>query len=254
MCLILFAYESHPSYRLVIAANRDEFYGRPTEKARFWEDDPNILAGRDLEKKGTWLGVTRTGKISMLTNYRDPADMSRNAPSRGLLVSDFLRQGKPREYLEKTDTMGEAYNGFNMVLGHTNDLWYYSNKQRKITMLGSGVYGLSNHLLETPWPKVTEGKKMLQNVLENDRIDPTDLLDKLYDNLQAPDEHLPETGVGLDLERVLSPIFIKSPRYGTRCSTVILVDKDDNLSFTERVYNTDDFTFEENTFEYRIEN
>lgn len=237
MCLVLFSYRSHPEYRLVLAANRDEFYGRPTAAAGFRRDSPGVLAGRDLEAGGTWLGITRTGRIALVTNYRDPAIQKTNAPSRGALTFDFLTgQDPPERYMEAVRERAEAYNGFNLIVGDPSGLWYLSNLEREVRPLSPGVYGLSNHLLDTPWPKVERGKAALRHLLENDRVASDSLLDILNDPAIAPDEALPDTGVGTDLERMLSALFITSPDYGTRSSTAILVKADGEVEFTERTH------------------
>ena len=251
MCLILFAYKAHPNYKLVIAANRDEFYDRPTVPAGFWEDHKSILAGRDLEAGGTWMGVNNHGGLCMLTNYRDLKNLKSNAPSRGKLVSDFLISQPPtKSFIETIDLLADKYNGYNMVLGNHEDLWYYSNIQRRIYILGSGVYGLSNGLLDTPWPKVSKGKNKLKKILENEIVQPDELLTSLFDDKLAADSELPDTGVGLEKERMLSSMFIKSPKYGTRCSTILMVDQMNNLTYTERTYDTT--TFESNTRTFNL--
>ncbi len=253
MCLILFAYKTHPNYKLVIAANRDEFYARETAPANFWEDHPDILAGRDLEGGGTWFGINRSGKVSLLTNYRDLSNIKPNAPTRGKLVSNYLiAEPDVSSYLDIINNLAESYNGFNLILGSVDDLWYYSNVERKKYMLGSGVYGLSNRLLNSSWPKVEKGKKKLTTALKKDKLEPEELFESLYDDRKANDDALPDTGVGIEKERMLSPMFIKSPDYGTRCSTVLLVDQQNHALFTERTYNTTTFDFITRTFTLEV--
>jgi uncharacterized protein with NRDE domain len=253
MCLILFAYKAHPNYKLVVAANRDEFYERPTLPVDFWEDHKNILAGRDLEAGGTWMGINNLGNLCMLTNYRDLKNLKSNAPSRGKLVSDYLiSHPHPRSYFETLDLLADKYNGYNIILGNHEDIWYYSNIQRKIYMLGSGVYGLSNGLLDTPWPKLVRGKDKLKKVLEKKIIQPEDLFFSLYDDTLAPDNELPDTGLSLEKERMLSSMFIKSPNYGTRCSTVLMVDQMNNLTYVERTYNTESFESSTRSFNLKV--
>ena len=165
MCLILFAYKVHPSYPLVLAANRDEFYDRPTQSADFWPDHPQLLAGIDLQEKGTWLGVTKEGKFAAITNYRDPASWKTAAPSRGKLVRDYLVGDlNPENYLKEISAHARDYNGFNLLLGDRENLWVFSN-QGDAKKLQPGIYGLSNHLLDTPWPKVQRGKQLLKKAL-----------------------------------------------------------------------------------------
>jgi uncharacterized protein with NRDE domain len=253
MCLIFLALKRHPQFKLIVAANRDEFYNRKTAAAGFWPDAP-ILGGRDLEAGGTWLGMNKNGKIGMVTNYRDPANINPNAPSRGQLVTDYLNSlTGPEKYLEHLAGGAAAFNGFNLLIGEPDAFWYFSNYRKGITELKEGIFGLSNHLLESPWPKIQKGKEKLTRVLEGDQVTLATLFQLLYDDHVAPDELLPNTGVGLLRERALSSMFIKSPGYGTRCSTVILVDYEDNVTFAERVYNLETFEFITNTFEFQID-
>ncbi|RII28976.1 MAG: hypothetical protein CXR31_03655 [Geobacter sp.] len=238
MCLILFAHECHPNYRLILAANRDEFYDRPTAPAAFWEDEPSLLAGRDLKVGGTWFGITATGRLAAITNYRDPAVHRPNAPSRGLLVSDFLRNSLPAEtFLAELEPIGPTYNGFNLICGTRENLWHYSNRGGPPVPIPPGIHGLSNRLLDTPWPKVSRGTSALAELLQHDRIDPAELFAILADRSMAPDPLLPDTGVGLERERLLSPLHIASPDYGTRSATVLLVGRDGWVEFTEQTFN-----------------
>jgi len=234
MCLILIAHGVHAEYPLVIAANRDEYYQRPTAKAAFWQDHPEVLAGRDLECMGTWLGVTRAGRFAALTNFRDPRDRRTDAPSRGELVSGFLTSGRePREYLEDIAGLASAYNGFNLLAGDVDGVFYFSSRLSAVQALPPGVHGLSNHLLDTPWPKVVRGKQRLQAALDGEPS-PEALLDLLHDQEPAAQGELPDTGIGAEMERVLSPALIVSAQYGTRASTAVLFDQDGGISFSER--------------------
>lgn len=253
MCLIFLSLHHHPTYKLIVAANRDEFYNRKTAAAAYWEDDPEIVGGRDLEAHGTWMAMTRSGKISLLTNYRDPKNINSQAPSRGRLVSDYLEKKIPAAlYLSEIEKNGKDYNGFNLLTGTVEGLYYFSNYKTGIEKLSPGVYGLSNHLLDTPWPKVQLGKKKFQEILQKETIRSKELFEFLYDDRRAADDQLPDTGIGLERERALSSMFIKSPGYGSRCSTVVLVDKQNNALFSERIYNLTTFEFSEKTFEFRI--
>ena len=238
MCLILIAYGAHPDYELLVAANRDEFHDRPTASLAFWKDSPQVLAGRDLKEGGTWLGVTRAGRFAALTNYRDPRSVRPNAPSRGHLVSDYLQGVEPaRGYLDRLTSRAAAYNGFNLLLGDETGLYYYSNRTSGIRALPPGVYGLSNHLLDTPWPKLERGRHGLRRALEHG-FDPTPdaLLHLLTDRAPAPDAELPDTGVPLEWERWLSPIFIDAPGYGTRSSTVLMADSGGRARIVEMTW------------------
>lgn len=240
MCLILFSYDQHPTYQLVVAANRDEFYDRPTAPAHFWEEGDGILAGRDEEAGGTWLGITRTGRWAAVTNYRDFTTPPKgDAPSRGHLVTSFLRsEAAPAAFLEQLDAQKDEYNGFNLLAGTTSELGYVSNRDGEFRLLEPGLYGISNHLLDTAWPKVVRGKEALREQLEAEEIAPEPLLEMLSDTTVAPDEELPDTGVSLERERMLSPPFIETPRYGTRSSTVLLVSHDGEVTFVERSFDT----------------
>jgi uncharacterized protein with NRDE domain len=238
MCLILFSYKTHPHYPLVLAANRDEFYARPTATAHFWKDAPSILAGRDLRGGGTWLGVDRHGRFAAVSNYREPGSNKSDRLSRGLLVSDFLQgQQAPKEYMHQLHRRGQQYHGFNLLVGDCSELWYYSNRAHAAQILEPGLYGISNHLLDTPWPKVKRGKEQLGDRLaQNGTLTAETIFAILSDRTLANDDELPDTGVGLEVERIVSPIFIASPYYGTRSSTVLLIDKDECLSFSEHSF------------------
>ena len=168
MCLIIFSYDMHPLYRLILAANRDEYYNRPTAPLSFWDDEPGILAGRDLKGNGTWLGVTRTGRIAAITNFRETGFQIENAPSRGHLISNFLvSKESPKTYMEHVKSMGHKFNGFNLFIGDRSELFYYSNRKNHIEKLKPGLYGVSNRFLNTPWPKVTKAKTGLKKLIDN---------------------------------------------------------------------------------------
>jgi uncharacterized protein with NRDE domain len=254
MCLIFLSINNHSNYKLVLAGNRDEFYNRKTASANFWTDHEHVLGGRDLEAGGTWLAMTKAGKVGMVTNYRDPKNIDLKAPSRGHLVSDFLiHDEEPEEYLRGISSNDKKYNGFNLMVGDTNALWYCSNYKAGIERLSSGFYGLSNHLLETPWPKVSRGKEKIKPILANSVIDPEMLFEILYDDQVAGDNLLPDTGLTLERERALSSMFIKTEGYGSRCSTVILIDKNNDVLFSERVYDFKTFGYATQTFKFKAE-
>ena len=240
MCVIFIAHRSHTKYPLVVLANRDEFYERPTLAAARWDDEPVIFAGRDLVAGGTWLGVADGGRFAAVTNYRDPNGQTGDR-SRGHLVSDFLRSNEnPAEYLETISTNGGHYSGFNLIVGSftktNNELWYFSNRGGEPQKLGSGLYGLSNHQLNTSWPKVTRGLQAFSELIANEEIDTDACFDLLSDETIATDEDLPNTGVGVERERILSPIFIKTPIYGTRSSFVVTLDNELRWEFREKVF------------------
>ena len=245
MCLILFAWNPDSINRLIVAANRDEFYQRPSKAAHFWSDDNNLLAGRDLEQHGTWLGVTRDGRFAAVTNYRS-LDGDQYPRSRGQLAAYFLKGGvTPEDYLAQLEEVHEQYAGFNLLVGDTKSLFYYSNRSDKPPLrLEPGVYGLSNHLLNTEWPKVNAGIKGLREAIEQASGNEPDeiadieiaLLELLQNDNQADDNSLPNTGVGINLEKMLSPLFIKSPAYGTRASTIVRITEGKGITFLEQNY------------------
>jgi uncharacterized protein with NRDE domain len=241
MCLILLAYRYHPQYPLIIAANRDEFHHRPTEIATFWQESPAILAGRDLQSGGTWLGINRlSGKIAAVTNYRQWPMSSPPIPlSRGHLVSHFLQQSDSVEdYLQRCEQKAFAYQGFNLIVGSVNQLYYYSNRHPEgIQKITSGLHGLSNRLLDTPWPKVQKGVQGLRQLLTTTPLPPYQMFfELLYDTIQPPDEELPATGVTLEQERLYSSLFIINQEYGTRSSSLVLVDQTGHVDFLERSF------------------
>jgi uncharacterized protein with NRDE domain len=253
MCLIFIALNDHPNYKLIIAANRDEFYERKTTAADYWSDKPTILGGRDLEASGTWMAVNKNGRVGMITNYRDLQNLKQRAPSRGALVSDFLVSSvTAQEYLREVEPRAQTYNGFNLVVGNPNELWYLSSYKNGFEKITNGIHGLSNALLDTPWPKVSQGKNNFKALLQGNSIDPEQLFSFLYNEQRASDDALPDTGVGLERERMLSAMFIKSSNYGTRCSTVLLVDKKDNVVFIERVYDLHTFDYTTKTFNFSL--
>lgn len=237
MCLILFALDSHPRYKLVVVSNRDEFYKRPTAAAGFWPEKPDILAGKDIRDGGTWLGITRQGRFAALTNYRDPKNTKPSAPSRGHLVLDYLaNQFTPAAYLNNLPAGGQAYNGFNLLVGNIDEFYYYSNREEKIRPINTGVHALSNSLLDAPWPKAVRGTRELAKILVREEIITEDLF-ALMKNQDVPaDQDLPDTGVGLAMERWLAPAFIISAEYGTRTTSILLVDRDNKVQFWERSY------------------
>lgn len=235
MCLIVFSYKQHSDYDLIFAANRDENYSRSTRAAQFWDDYPDILAGKDLKAGGTWMGITKQGTFAALTNYRDPDIVKENPPSRGHLVLDYLKkEGDPVNYLEEMAKKSGQYLGFSILAGSMDKLGFYSNQQNKIQLLEEGLYGLSNYLLDSPWPKVQRAKTQINKIIQEDIISEEALFEILADEREAPEEQLPDTGIPKDIEKKVSPIFIKSENYGTRCSTILLIGKDGQVTFSER--------------------
>ena len=238
MCLIAFAWNAHPDFRFVVGANRDEWHDRPAAPATWWNDHPQILAGRDMKAGGTWMGVTRGGRFAAVTNFRDPADKKSTARSRGELVTAFLLSDEtPEAFLSATKRRAHEYNGFNLVVGDGTSLAYFGSHTGGIEILEPGVYALSNHTLNEPWPKVTIAKSALDAILRAEMAEEARLLaiyDVLSDGSVAPDLALPDTGVGIERERVLSSALIVTPEYGTRASTILSVANSGSVWFEER--------------------
>lgn len=255
MCTTLFAQNAHPDYPLVFLSNRDEFHHRKTEPAHFWADAPGLLGGRDLEAGGTWLAVDQRGRIANLTNYRDFRETQiPDAPSRGHLVTEFLlNDHSPETYLQALSKKATEYNGFNLLTGHPGQLFHFSNRENKLNPVPDGVHGLSNHLLDSPWPKVETGKAGLSEILQNHRFLEPELFQLMHNMEEAPEDQLPDTGGGVEFEKRVSPRFILDEVYGTRCITVITVHKSGNLRFTERRYSNSGEMIGESTFAFGIE-
>jgi len=244
MCLIVFAWQVIPGVPVIAAANRDEFYDRPAAPAAVWPDHPHVIAGRDLKGGGSWMGVTTDGpngpRFAALTNIRGPGERREDAPSRGALVAEYLTGAmSAAAYLEQLSSCCAAYNGFNLVLGDRDNLYWYSNRgagdPRNGRPLEPGrIYGISNGLLDAPWPKVLRTKAQFASLLCQGA--PEDAyFEMLADTTQAPDLRLPETGVPLELERVLSSVCIETPGYGTRTSTVVKLYRDAPPELQERI-------------------
>lgn len=241
MCLLVAAYDLHPVYRLILAGHRDEFHARPAAALDWWDEPSGILAGRDLEAGGTWLGVSRDGRLGVVTNFRGEGSTRPGAPSRGLLIPEFLRG------IEQADTFGEHlatragnYSGFNMLAFDGSALVYVASQPQPVSrQLAPGLYGLSNHLLDTPWPKVVRTRERIRTMLDDGRISPASLFAALKDRQPAADADLPSTGLDRALERLVSAPFIVSGDYGTRCTTVVLIDRKGVIRVEERTYSRD---------------
>jgi uncharacterized protein with NRDE domain len=233
MCLILVAWRGDVKYPCVIAANRDELHSRPAAPAQWWHTQPPILAGQDLMAGGTWLGVTRAGRFAALTNFRDPEQRRTGTPSRGTLVASILTsKDTTAQSLDYLREVGARYNGFNLIFSDGERLAIYESVLGSGRELGPGIYGLSNHLLDTPWPKVQTAKSRLSTALSE--LETTDAaLALLRDQEPAPDDQLPRTGVALEWERLLSSAFVRAPDYGTRCSTLVRIDQRRRACFDE---------------------
>lgn len=234
MCLLFCCLHAHEGYPFILLANRDEFYERPTRAVGFWPDSPEVLAGRDLDRGGTWLGIARSGRWAALTNYRDPSDATFER-SRGDIVRDYLTSEQtPRAFADSIREIGEEFDGFNLLFGDRHESLWLSNRSPDLRNLDKGIFGLSNHLLETPWPKVVSGKQNLAAQLKEEPV-----ADQLFDPLADQtvyEKDLPQTGVDPSLERMLSSAFISSPHYGTRSSTLIMIDRENRAYFEERTY------------------
>jgi uncharacterized protein with NRDE domain len=254
MCLILLGLDVHPHYSLIVGANRDEFYDRPTARAAFWKDAPRVLAGRDLKAGGTWLGIDRSGRFAAVTNYRQGEREVEAPRSRGHLVSDYLTgPSDGRAHMARVEREAALYNGFNLIASDAGALFYFSNREGRARELGPGVYGLSNHLLDSPWPKVTAGKSGLTELLAGGGELVPSLFRLLSDRRQATEALLPHTGVGPEWERLLSSGFIASEGYGTRSSTVLLVGRDRGVRFEERSFGPGGVPQEEVRYELVID-
>jgi uncharacterized protein with NRDE domain len=250
MCLIVIAWRARPDLPLLVAANRDEWRDRPAEPAHWWPDAPSILAGRDLEARGTWMGVTREGRFAAVTNFRDPSDRRSTARSRGGLVTEFLSSSEaPERYLAKVAEEASEYNGFNLIVGDGASLWYFGSREGTARAISPGVHGLSNHVLDEPWPKVIRGRQAMERALADDDPFPS-LFTLLGDPLGVPDAELPRTGVALEWERRLAAPLITGADYGTRASTVVSFSNDREVRFEERTLAADGSVSHRETFRF----
>jgi uncharacterized protein with NRDE domain len=239
MCLILFAYRVDPRAPLIVAANRDEYFARPAAPAALWTDEPTVLAGRDLSAGGTWLGVSTAGRFAALTNFRNPATHRRDAPSRGALVKAFLTgRMSARSYVHGLAREAKPYNGFCLLAGDGDHLFFYSNRAEAPLEVEPGVHGLANHLLDTPWPKVVKGRAGLET-LTGSPFSIDDHLALLDDAVPADERDVPQAGIDAERERRLSSLRILSADYGTRCSTVVRITSAGTIDFAERSYRPD---------------
>ncbi|HLS35814.1 MAG TPA: NRDE family protein [Bacillota bacterium] len=253
MCIINFHVNEHPNYKLIVVANRDEFYKRPTAAAHFWEDAPELLAGRDLEAKGTWLGITKTGKFAALTNIRDASIQKAFPTSRGDIVTNFLlSEQQAEDYLTDLVKKSNEYAGFNVLAGSIDELYYLNNRENEVIQVEDGTHSLSNHFLNTPWPKVCRARKHLNEyVMNNKEMKHEELFEIAMDRTKASDEELPNTGISLELERELSSLFIQTLDYGTRSITVLTIDKYNHVKLTEKSFDKGEFSSEK-TFSFTI--
>ncbi|MDF2179991.1 NRDE family protein [Aliiglaciecola sp. CAU 1673] len=238
MCILFIAIDQHPRYALILAANRDEFFARPTAASGFWKSHPTLLAGRDLQAGGTWMGMTMDGRIAALTNIRHPASVMADRQSRGDLVADYLKNRADMPgYLATLRQHRQDFNGYNLLFGSWRNLGVYNNHLDDFQPLGPGIYGLSNADIHSPWPKTGWGVRALGQYCEKSNLNTEHLFELLRQERQAEDHQLPNTGVELDWERRLSSIFIRGQTYGTRSSTLLLVDKAGHCLWHERSFN-----------------
>lgn len=240
MCVIAFAWNAHPRWRLLLAGNRDEAHARPSSPLQRWPDAPDVLAGRDLEADGTWMGVREPDRAAVVTNVRDPR-MAQHGASRGLLVSDFLGgEDTAARHARALESSVARYRPFNLLLFDRDEARFVSNHPAVRTqVIPAGVHGLSNGDLDASWPKVRRATAALHNWLVDDADDFTSLFDALGDETIAPDAELPDTGVGLELERRLSPVFVRGERYGTRATTMIVLEHSGGGRIVERRFGPD---------------
>jgi len=238
MCLILFAWQAHPRYPLIVAANRDEFHKRPTEVAHWWGDADGVLAGRDLQAGGTWMGVSRGGRFAAITNYREPQEVEPPLErSRGHLVRDFLTGADSAlAFAWRLKDVRDAYHGFSLLLGDGEELVCVSNRTEEPVQITPGSHALSNHLLDTGWPKAQNGRLRLEALLVEDRLNTESLLDLMADRSLVPGEEPEEFDLRLAPERLTRMAFIVSPQYGTRSSTILLVDRASGVEYVERQF------------------
>ncbi len=253
MCLLVIAWKVHPRYRLILAGNRDEFHERPAAPLGWWQDDPRILGGRDLKAHGTWLGVARSGRFGVVTNYRDLQAPVEGAPSRGGLVPRFLTGAtSPKEFLDDLRGAAPRYSGFNLLVGGSRALYYFSNRGPAAPRaLAPGVYGLSNHLLDTPWPKLIRTRAGFTDLLRQPDVQPEDLFGLLASKQLADTPELPVTGLPPEWEKVVSSPFVLNERYGTRCSNVLLVERNGRTVLHERRFDSGGMQTGTTRFEFK---
>ncbi len=253
MCLLVFAWQHHPEYRFILAGNRDEFFVRPSRAACWWRHPSEILAGRDLKAGGTWLGINRSGRFGVVTNFREMGNTAAVTPSRGLLIPAFFGSADSVDtFFDELAVRGEELAPFSFIFGDMTALHYLSNRADSVRPIPPGIHGLSNHALDTPWPKLKQTRERFEKLLESPEIDNGGLFEMLADRSQASDKELPKTGLGKELEKRLSAPFIITPTYGTRCSTVVSVRNSGAVTFIERSFEPDGTFAGASTFEFKL--
>lgn len=255
MCLIVFSYKSHHKYPLILAANRDEFYDRPAREAHFWDTTPPLLAGKDLKAGGTWLGISTAGVMGAVTNYRDLNNPKTGKKSRGELITGLLTKKHPIEsILQNYIRNGSEYSGFNMIAGSVENMYYISNIRNRIEKLNPGLFGISNAFLNTSWPKVDTAKNEFKDLTSTNTIDTDAVFDLLKSQHTYPESLLPKTGLSPEMEKKVSSIFIETENYGTRCSSLLMIDNNSEVTFIERTYPVKKSTSViENKFQFKTE-
>lgn len=237
MCLIVFAYKCHPEYPFILAGNRDEFYQRPAIDLHLWDTEPLIVAGKDKKAGGTWLGVNETGQFAAITNYRDLQNIKENTPSRGEIIPNFLLSNEdPYQSLKKVEKRADLYNGFNLIAGSIDELYYQSNHGHPLQSVEPGIHVISNAALNTPWPKALWAKSHFKTLLNSGSLDNESVFDMLKNSDRYPPDQLPDTGLSKEMEIAVSSVFILTDNYGTRSSALVTVDRSHLLNFSERVY------------------
>lgn len=251
MCLVAFAWKSHPDYRLILAANRDELHTRPSQEAQWWPDRPDILAGRDLQAGGTWLAVSRSGRFATVTNYREHQRVRAGQRSRGEIVTNFVADDvEPQPFVA---SIGDAdYAGVSVLVANHEHICYVSNRGDEAQALPAGIYGLGNASLDTPWSKLRRAKKTLRALIDSDNVNSTELLRMLADREPAPTDEIRSSDLPFDLERAISAPFIVSDTYGTRCSTILTIRNDGLVDFVERRFDPDGESTGDSHFRFRI--
>lgn len=252
MCLIAFAWQAHPRYRLILAANRDERHDRPAEELHWWDGAPELLAGRDLEAGGTWLGIARNGRFATVTNYRETRLPTSGATSRGGIVTDFaLGEMSPGDYASSVD--GERYAGVNVLVSDGQSLCYVSNRGDGPTTIAPGVYGLSNAALDTPWAKLVRTRDALRSLAESEAVTLESLIDLLADRSVADVPEIESDGLPRELARAITAPFIVSPEYGTRSTTVLTWSHDNEVRISESRFDAEGEATGESLFEFETD-
>ncbi len=251
MCLVLLAHKVDPGLPLVVAANRDEFHARPAQKMHWWVENPDILAGRDLQAGGTWLGLHRNGRFATVTNFRDAVPASGRRRSRGQLITAFLECDQPPlDFVQSID--GARYAGFNLLVADRDELAYLSNRDGASGVLPPGIYGVANATLDTPWPKVQRTRAGLERLIRDGAVNETELLRLLDDRRRANARDVEAAGVPFEKAHALSAPFIVLPDYGTRCSTVLTRDTDGSIRIAEKRFSPDGRSSGQSDFCFQI--